>query len=100
MKFEITKEQILSLHNRATIFNKQWLEESFPEAFRPEIEVGKWYYAGTELNEYLYYITKIEGNSYFCYGFYGINLRNYTKQHCFVKGSNVYNNIREASKEE
>lgn len=43
MKYEITKEQILEIHDRTSVHNQEQLEEWFPEAFKTELEVGKWY---------------------------------------------------------
>lgn len=38
--FEITKEQIIKLHkNEGSKYVKEW----FPDAFKPELEVEKWY---------------------------------------------------------
>lgn len=46
-KYEITKEQILELENGFTLPKlKQW----FPEAFKNELKVGKWYKENKENN--------------------------------------------------
>ena len=47
MKYEITKEQILKLANKAeqgcTSVIESDLKNWFPEAFKKELEIGKWY---------------------------------------------------------
>jgi hypothetical protein len=42
-KYEITKEQILELSTNSSITWKMSLYEWFPDAFKKEFEVGKWY---------------------------------------------------------
>jgi len=44
-KYEITKEQVQDIYNDGCTYVKEW----FPEVFKTELEVGKWY---TPLNEY------------------------------------------------
>lgn len=43
MKYEITKEQVLELVRIGTDVTKRYLKEVFPEAFKLELQVGKWY---------------------------------------------------------
>jgi hypothetical protein len=42
-KYEITKEQILELSTNSSIICKMSLHQWFPDAFKKELEVGKWY---------------------------------------------------------
>jgi len=42
-KYEITKEQVLSLHHHGHDLTKTQLEDWFPEVFKKELVVGKWY---------------------------------------------------------
>lgn len=51
-KFEITKEQILQLNNYDKHYCKVALKEWFPQAFKIELEIGKWY----KHNKFLLYI--------------------------------------------
>jgi hypothetical protein len=41
---EITKLQLKRIHNCTSIQNQEEIEKWFPEAFKVELEVGKWYY--------------------------------------------------------
>jgi len=76
-KFEITKDDIIKLsafggNTEATL--KQW----FPDAFKTELEVGKWYKA----NSTLVFIDDLEKETY--YGFFGKNWGKWS----FSNGSN------------
>jgi len=42
-KFEITKEQVLTIYDATSVNNQDELKQWFPEAFKIELEVGKWY---------------------------------------------------------
>ncbi len=42
-QYKITKEQILNLNKYGNIFTSNSLKDMFPEAFKTELEVGKWY---------------------------------------------------------
>lgn len=65
-KFEITKEQILELKRRGNQLVDEKLTEFFPEVFKKELEVGKWY-----KNKYncLFCITEKDDEKYRSYGF-------------------------------
>lgn len=43
MKYELTEGLIKELHQRATSFLKEKIEEQVPELFENKLEVGKWY---------------------------------------------------------
>ena len=43
MKYEITKEQILAIEKVGGADVSLYLKETFPEVFKTELEVGKWY---------------------------------------------------------
>lgn len=67
--FEITKEQIIKLHkNEGSKYVKEW----FPDAFKPELEVEKWYKDIRHNSKALFYLEKIinhETNGMKSYGF-------------------------------
>lgn len=52
MKYEITKEQILETIRTGTDVTKRYFKEIIPEAFKTELEVGKWYVYGRSLLNY------------------------------------------------
>jgi len=64
-KFEITKEQVLSLQNCVTDAKlRQW----FPEVFKKELVVGKWYKCNE--SKFLYFPLEIKDNNHIkAYGF-------------------------------
>jgi len=43
MKYEITKEQILETIRTGTDVTERYFKEIIPEAFKKELEIGKWY---------------------------------------------------------
>jgi len=62
--YEITKEQVLKLHNNE---GSRYVKEWFPEAFKKELEVGKWYSSDSFLimykgNERCISISKMTGD--------------------------------------
>ena len=57
MKYEITKEQILETIRTGTNVTERYFKEIIPEAFKTELEVGKWY--------------KMKGNTHFLCNFNG-----------------------------
>ena len=66
MKYEITKEQILSLYMGGG--NEGKFKEWFPEVFETVLEVGKWYkLIPEENNDALVFLTNIKNNE--CFGF-------------------------------
>lgn len=67
---EITKEQVLELHN--TLHNERvgyLLKLWFPKAFIDELTINKWYKA----DNILIYITKINEGKVYGYGFEAVN---------------------------
>lgn len=73
--FEITKEQILELANTygtdtSTCLRSNlttYLKCNFPEAFKTELEVGKWY--SHKEGECLAFVEKLTDNDFIGYGF-------------------------------
>ena len=70
--YTITKEQVLKLANKAeqgcTNVIKSDLKNWFSDAFKTELEVGRWY----KENDYpmhIFFITAIKDNRYYYYGF-------------------------------
>lgn len=55
--YTITKEQILEIYDRTSVHNQEQLKEWFPDAFKKELEVGKWY--KRPHNSALFYVTEI-----------------------------------------
>ena len=57
MKYEITKEQILETIRTGTDVTERYFKEIIPEAFKKELEIGKWY--KRPHNSALFYVTEI-----------------------------------------
>jgi uncharacterized protein YbaR (Trm112 family) len=78
-KFEITKEQILQLHQNTIHENEQLviadLKNWFPEVFKKELEVGKWYKDKGSRYNGLICVKKYNGenNGITAYGFSWVN---------------------------
>ena len=95
MKYEITKEQIESLRcvmnisscENGTSFLKEW----FPEAFKPVLEVGKWYISDG------YLINKQEADN--CYGF-ELYRNSWVKNVSHELSEHISGNYREATESE
>lgn len=71
-KFEITKEQILQLYNQPFQMNQINLESMFPEVFKKELIVGKWYKDVRNDSKALFYLEEIiphKTNGMKSYGF-------------------------------
>ena len=71
MKYEITKEQILKLANKAeqgcTSVIESDLKNWFPDVFKTELTIGKWYKHSEEAG--LFYLTEITDIACHGYGF-------------------------------
>ena len=67
-KYEITKEQVLELHESNSKETRLLIGKMFPQAFQKELEVGK-IYRDNEFKEHIFYVTKIENGRYYYYGF-------------------------------
>jgi len=64
-KFKITKEQIINLHKSYCLSElKDDLEMIFPDAFKKELIVGKWYKGYNSI----FFLTKIENELGYAYG--------------------------------
>lgn len=76
-KYEITKEQILELENG---FRLPKLKQWFPDAFKTELEVGKWYKKDTNLCDWL---MNYQGEGSVSYGFN--TSKNYSDDYIMVE---------------
>lgn len=62
--YTITKKQILELHESNSYETRIQIAKMFPEAFKTELVIGKWYIASCyKTNEYLILATEIIGNN-------------------------------------
>lgn len=90
--FKITKEQILEVTSWGDTTDKKNIKKWFPEAFKTELEVGKWYWAGE--------IAKREKTHLYChqgYISYGFDwAKNYINDLCTSGSSEII----EATEEE
>lgn len=76
--YTITKGQILEIHDRTSVHNQEQLEKWFPDAFKTELEVGKWY--KRPHNSALFCVTEVLLNLENHYGIYGFdNIGNWMK---------------------
>lgn len=64
-KYEITKEQVQDIYNDGCTYVKEW----FPDAFKAELEAGKWYKSNYPL---LIFIEEIHHSYLVGYGFNSI----------------------------
>ena len=69
MKYEITKYQIEKLADEDSIV-KDCLKEWFPEAFKKELEIGKWY----KYKLALFYVTNKKSNNANYYNVFGFDV--------------------------
>ena len=67
MEFKITKERILETAKLDKV-SKDILQGLFPEAFKSELKVGKWY-RDNNYPKHFAYITEISNDRYYYYGF-------------------------------
>lgn len=81
-KFEITKEQVLKLYNHE---GSRYVQEWFPNAFKKELEVGKW--AKSKNTNCLVFITEFAE-----YGFNGYGFDNENK-FCDLKNDDWTSNL-------
>ncbi len=65
--YTITKEQIKKLSTQDQIV-EEYLNKWFPEAFKKELEIGKWYIS-KDINKHIFYVTNITEDRYYYYGF-------------------------------
>lgn len=65
--YTITEEQIKKLSTQDQIV-EEYLNEWFPEVFNPKLEICKWYISN-DLYTHIFYVTKIEEDKYYYYGF-------------------------------
>lgn len=70
MKYEITKEQILEIIRTGTDVTERYFKEIIPEAFKKELEIGKWY----KYKLALFYVTNKISNSTNYYNVFGFNV--------------------------
>jgi len=71
--YEITKEQILELQKYATVSVSKKIKNWFPDAFKEELEVGKWYRLSANKDVIVFYKEKATDFNLFNakgYGFY------------------------------
>lgn len=73
--FEITKGQVLELSKMNCVI-KEKLCDLFPDAFKKELEVGKWYKSSCSV----FFVTKIENEKVYAYG---INDGKWLQDGCF-----------------
>ena len=64
--YSITKEQILAIEKVGGADVSLYLKETFPEVFKTELEVGKWYKSSTGIEFLVYY----QSNGFDNYGFW------------------------------
>ena len=67
-KYEITKEQVLELHESNSKETRLLIGKMFPQAFQKELEVGK-IYRDNQYKEHIFCVTKLEGGDYHFFGF-------------------------------
>ena len=65
--YKITKEQILSIEKVGGADVSLYLKETFPEVFKTELTIGKWYKHSEEAG--LFYLTEITDSACHGYGF-------------------------------
>ena len=65
--YKITKEQILSIEKVGGADVSLYLKETFPEVFKTELTIGKWYKHSEEAG--LFYLTEITDIACHGYGF-------------------------------
>jgi len=67
-KFEITREQILTIYNATSVNNQDELKRWFPDAFKKELEIGKCA-KSKERSNCLVFITEFTKYGFNGYGF-------------------------------
>ena len=67
--FEITREQILEVTNWGNSKDREKIKQWFPDAFKPELKVGKWYKVPN--SKYIICITDVKKNKAFGFDFEG-----------------------------
>ena len=70
MKYEITKEQILETIRTGTDVTERYFKEIIPEAFKKELEIGKWY----KYKLALFYVTNKKSNNANYYNVFGFDV--------------------------
>ena len=70
MKYEITKEQILETIRTGTDVTERYFKEIIPEAFKKELEIGKWY----KYKLALFYVTNKRSNNANYYNVFGFDV--------------------------
>ena len=64
--YKITKEQILAIEKVGGADVSLYLKETFPEVFKTELEIGKWYKGSADIEFLVYY----QSNRFDNYGFW------------------------------
>ena len=68
--YKITKEQILETIRTGTDVTKRYFKEIIPEAFKKELEIGKWY----KYKLALFYVTNKKSNNANYYNVFGFDV--------------------------
>lgn len=75
MGFKVSKEFIMEAHRAACPDWKSRIKSEFPEAFKPQFEVNKWY----KIDESIFYCTEIDRGLLFGYGVFDGIWKEYVK---------------------